>query len=101
MISVTENDNNSANIFLDGDLTIYVAEKFHQEMTGCLEKYQSINIDMSNVSEMDTSCYQILLRAKLISNRNNKKFTIDKQGEAAQQVFDLYNLNSVFEDQHG
>ena len=96
MISITEKDNNMASMALEGELTIYVAENFNKEMNQYLEKYQRIDVDLSNVSELDSSCYQVLLRARLLSLKNNKEFHIGSLSDSAQQVFDLYNLNDVF-----
>ncbi|MDH3325432.1 MAG: STAS domain-containing protein [Gammaproteobacteria bacterium] len=96
MISVIKEDENSIDIALDGDLTIYVADKFNQEISSYLNKYQCIDVDLSNVSELDTSCYQVLLRAKLLSNKNKKEFNIGSLSEKTQDVFELYNLNNVF-----
>ena len=96
MINVTEKEHNSASMSLEGELTIYAADKFHQELSGYMEKYQRIDVDMSNVSELDTSCYQILLRAKLLSLKNRKELHIGIMSDEAQQVFDLYNLSTVF-----
>jgi len=96
MISITEKENNCASLSLEGDLTIYAAEKFSKEMDECLNKYQRIDVDMSNVNELDTSCYQVLLRAKLQSLKSEKEFNIGSFSDESQQVFDLYNLNSVF-----
>jgi len=97
MISLTEVDHQSANLTLDGELTIYVAENFQQELNAYLSKYKKIKVDMSDVSELDTSCYQVLLRAKLLSKKNNTLFHIGKVSEEAKQVFDIYNLEDIFE----
>lgn len=97
MISVTEKDSNSINISLEGELNIYVANKFNLEMANYIEKYQQIDIDMSAVTELDTSCYQVLLRVKLLCMKNKKNFNIDNVSDQAQQIIDLYNLSNVIE----
>lgn len=95
MITINELDNESILMELEGELTIYVAEKFSQDMTKYLDKYQNINVDLSNVSEIDTSCYQVLLRAKLLSNKNNNKLELLNINENILPFFELYNLNDV------
>ena len=96
MISATERDKESVSLKLDGDLTIYVANKFNQEINEFLKKYECIDVDMSGVTEFDTSCYQILLRAKLLSIECNKILVLGDLSNECQQVFDMYNLESVF-----
>jgi len=96
MISVKEKENNAADLHLEGDLTICAADKFYQEMESLLKTYRRLDIDMSDVSEFDTSCYQVLLRAKLMSMKSNKELNIGSLSDQTQQVFDMYNLNQVF-----
>jgi len=97
MISVTEKDDGVATLDLEGDLTIYVADKFNQAMNTYLEKYRHIDVDMSQVSELDTSCYQVLLRAKLMSLQSGREMNVTSISDEAKQVFDLYNLATVFD----
>jgi len=96
MISVIEQDDSKINLALEGELSIYVVDDLNQQLDGYLQNYQAINIDMSNVSELDTSVYQVLLRAKLLSMNNNKELNIDNLNEVSQRVFDLYSLNDIF-----
>ncbi len=95
MITINERDSESIVMALEGELTIYVAEKFYQEMTEYLNKYKNIEVDLSKVSEIDTSCYQVLLRAKLLSDKSNNKLELKNISENVVQFFELYNLNDV------
>jgi len=97
MFSITEIDDKSVSMILDGDMTIYIADEFNRQLSECYSKYEKIEIDMSQVNELDTSCYQILLRARILTLKNQKQLSISNMSNSSTQVFDLYNQNDMFE----
>lgn len=96
MITIADSNENNATLVLEGELTIYAAENFYNELNSHLKNFKDITIDMTDVEELDTSCYQILLRAKLLAKKNNNAFNISKQSEATQQVFNMYDSEGLF-----
>lgn len=95
MISIEDRNNGNCLVSLTGELTIYEAAKLHGDLLDCLTKYENIDIDLSGVTELDTSCYQLLLQAKLKHSKENKQFHISAISDAASEVFELFNLNDV------
>ncbi|MCK4710996.1 MAG: STAS domain-containing protein, partial [Gammaproteobacteria bacterium] len=64
MLNNKKDKNGKCSIKLDGELDIYAAASFHKEFMPCLNDCESMVVDLSEVSEMDTSCFQVLIQAK-------------------------------------
>lgn len=85
-------------ITLDGELTIYNASAFKQELAPCLEDCKSIAFDLSAVTDMDTSCFQVLMQAKRECQKAEKEMKMVSHSPAVLEILDLYGMERFFGD---
>lgn len=80
------------------DLTIYNAMEQKQQLVKVLEADRTIELDLSQVGEIDTSGLQLLILAKREAARLNKELTIVAHSPAVRQTLDFCNLATFFGD---
>ena|SRR5690606_6209788 len=83
---------------LSGELTIQNAEPLKQELMALLDKGKSISIDLSDVSELDSSGVQLLYYAKQAAMGQQLNLELVNHSPAVVEVFELYRLAPVFGD---
>src|SRR5262245_2148106 len=81
-----------------GNMTIYEAAADKPVLLDALAKADDIEIDLSGVSEMDTSGLQLLILVKRESLKTGKRLSLTGHSEASLDVLDRYNLTSYFGD---
>lgn len=86
------------NIVIDEDMTIYNAAAQRQMLMEALAQCQEIDLDLSQVGEMDTAGFQILLLSKREAMKANKAFCLTSHSRAVTELLDLYNMASYFGD---
>lgn len=85
----------------DGELTIYTAEVAKKILLGNLDEVvESIALDLSNVSKLDTAGLQLLLFTKTIMADSNKHFYVKTSNEHVDGIFKLFDLNDQFMWEH-
>jgi anti-anti-sigma factor len=85
-------------ILVDGELTIYSAAEDLKGLLRALDRAASLEIDLSQVSEMDTAGLQLLLLVKREADRRGKAMRLVAHSAAALGVLDAYNLIGHFGD---
>lgn len=98
MINVKKKKTGLCEVELDGELTIYEATELSKELFKKLEKCKGVSINLSNVAELDTSCFQILVAAKRECDKREIEFTMNSHSPAVLDVMELYNMGSYFGD---
>lgn len=98
MIKVKKKKTGLCEVELDGELTIYEAAALKKELFKKMEKCKGVSINLSNVAELDTSCFQILMAAKSECDKNKVEFTMNSHSPAVLEVMELYNMGSYFGD---
>ena len=83
-------DDNEVHFSMTGDMTIYSIKKLKDLMLGELKKNSGIILDLSGISQADTSAFQLLLFLKREAEATEKKFKIDKISTRLESVFELY-----------
>lgn len=83
---------------LSGELTIQNAEPLKQGLLTLLDKGKSISIDLSEVSELDSSGVQLLYYAKQAALGRQLALELVNHSPAVVEVFELYRLAPVFGD---
>ncbi|TGM59861.1 STAS domain-containing protein [Leptospira adleri] len=86
-------------IWIEGELTIYDALELKGNFDEIFKQSNSIlEIDLSKISKLDTSCLQILLALKKEARR--KEFTIRfiNHSHAVLKLIDLYGLTGFLRD---
>lgn len=85
-------------VTLDGELSIYNAAAFKQELKPCLDDCKSIAFDLSAVTEMDTSCFQVLMQVKRECEKAGKEMQMVAHSPAVLEILDLYGMERFFGD---
>lgn len=99
-IKVTSNDGNYKALIED-DMTIYEANEQKKELLNALKKIkkdEQMEIDLSNVNEMDTAGLQVLLLIKRTAAKAKKIVLLVAHSPASLDVIDHYNLATYFGD---
>ena len=83
---------------LTEDMTIYNALDLKQKLDGVIEKHQNIELDLSQVAQIDAAGLQLLIFAKREATRLNKQMRITAHSKAVQETIDFCNLATDFGD---
>ncbi|TXT20679.1 MAG: STAS domain-containing protein [Gallionellaceae bacterium] len=81
-----------------GEMTIYHAAEMKGELLLCLERGAEVEIDLSEVGEIDTAGFQLLLLAKREAATAGKPLRLVAHSPATLEVLDLFNMASYFGD---
>jgi anti-anti-sigma factor len=84
---------------LTGELTIYTAAELKGRLLTALAAADPVEIDLSQVSEIDTAGLQLLMLAKREAAERGTPLTLTGHSHAVIECLDLCNLAAVFGDQ--
>lgn len=80
------------------DLTIYHAMDQKQQLMLALEGTEALELDLSQVGEMDTAGLQLLILVKREAALRNKQLAIVAHSPVVRQTIDFCNLAAFFGD---
>lgn len=80
------------------DLTIYHALELKQTLLEALSSTSDLELNLSQVSEMDTAGLQLLILLKKEAQRAGKSVRIVAHSQAVSAVIDFCNLAAEFGD---
>lgn len=80
------------------DLTIYHAMEQKQQLLDALARSGALELDLSQVAEMDTAGLQLLMLAKREAARLEKPLSIVAHSPVVLQTLDFCNLAAFFGD---
>jgi anti-sigma B factor antagonist len=80
------------------DLTIYHSLEQKQQLVSALEGSDGLELDLSQVGDIDTAGLQLLILGKREATRLNKTFSIVAHSPAVRQTLDFCNLATFFGD---
>lgn len=83
---------------VDGDVTIYTAADTKSRLMPLLEQCPELEIDLSQVSEMDSAGLQLLILAKRECAHRNGKLHLIGHSPAVLEVLDMCNMTAFFGD---
>jgi len=95
---MTKKQKSSSVFRIQGELTIYRAAALKQELLEFLDQHNSIDIDLSEVSEFDSAGIQILLLAKKTALSKEKSLRLVEHSTPVLEGLELLNLSSYFGD---
>jgi len=81
-----------------GDMTIYEAGETRDLFKDVLEKNNTINVNLSNVSEIDSSGIQLMVSLKKNAASKEKTVSFVSHSSAVVDLLDLFDLTSYFGD---
>ena len=82
----------SGHLALTGEMTIYEAAALKSQMLASLNASQGLEVDLSGVTELDTSGVQLMLLLKHEAEVANKSLKWVKHSQPVSQVLTLLNL---------
>ena len=83
---------------INEDMTIYNAAAQKQMLLDALANCQELDLDLSQVGEMDTAGFQILLLTKREALKAHKTVRLTAHSKAVTELLGLYNMASYFGD---
>ncbi len=93
-----ETKNGLSLLHIEGDMTIYTAAELKTELMIQLAKPGEREIDLSQVSEMDSAGLQILILAKRETARSGNQLRLTGHSRAVLDVLDICNMAFYFGD---
>ncbi|MCC5815198.1 MAG: STAS domain-containing protein [Leptospira sp.] len=99
-IKKTESDN-SVDISLVGEFTIYSVSELKNDFNKLFQKDRTqltLNLDLSQVTRIDTAAIQLLIALKLEFLRNHFSVNFINHSEAVIEAIELYGLMGFFGD---
>jgi len=81
-----------------GDMTIYEAGETLELFNNAISNSDSININLSNVSEIDSSGIQLMVSLKKNADSEDKTVNFISHSRAVVDLLDLFDLTSYFGD---
>jgi anti-anti-sigma factor len=87
-----------ARLIVDSPLTIYCVAEFKDQLLGGLMAAPVLELDLSQVAEIDSAGLQLLLLAKRESQRHQRTMRIIAHSPAVRSAIDFCNLNAFFGD---
>lgn len=95
---MTQTGQDPRRMAIEEDMTIYTAAAQKQKLLDALEGCRELDLDLSQVSEMDTAGFQVLLLTKREALKAGKTVRLSAHSKAVTDLLDLYNMASYFGD---
>ncbi|MBY0574261.1 MAG: STAS domain-containing protein [Undibacterium sp.] len=86
-------------IAITGELTIYTAATEKAHLQAFLDSDEDLEINLSQVTEMDTAGLQVLVLMKQAGLRLDKKIHYVMHSKAVIEILEMSNLTTSFGDQ--
>ncbi len=83
---------------LADDLTIYNAVEIKRRLLEAVRAPSALELDLSQVGEMDTAGFQVLILAKRESQRLGHDLRLVAHSQAVRDVLEIYNMLAYFGD---
>lgn len=83
---------------LTGDMNIYNAAELKKSLLQMINTAEHIELDLSQVTELDTAGLQVLVLAKREAVRNQRELKIVAHSAEVQEVLDLCGMVGWFGD---
>lgn len=84
---------------VDGELTIFTAAEQKTALLSFLAEGDDLELNLSNVSELDTAGLQLLILLKREAAQSSKRLRFVMHSSAVIDILELSNLTGVFGDQ--
>jgi anti-sigma B factor antagonist len=98
MTVATVYNNGTCCLGIDGEMTIYSAAELKGALLDGLNRCAQLEINLSQVSEMDSAGLQLLYLVKREAAHLNRNVSLVAHSPATLEVLDLYSMTSHFGD---
>lgn len=95
---VTEASEHGARMAVAGDMSIYHAAEMKQEFLKAAAEHAELEIDLAQVSELDTAGFQILVVTKREAQKHGHTLRFVGHSQPVRDVLELYRYESSFGD---
>jgi anti-anti-sigma factor len=89
-IRIDEKSHGNIHLDFDGEMTIYSVDKIKNVILDKMADAESIEADLSEVSRIDTSVFQLFLKAQIEAEEMDKSFKIVNPSRETRRIFNLY-----------
>ena len=89
---------NSPRLVITQDLTIYHALAQKSQLLDALGSGDTLELDLSQVAEIDTAGLQLLLLAKREANKAGKRMTLTAHSPVVRELIEFTHLGAHFGD---
>jgi anti-sigma B factor antagonist len=93
-----ENKNASSTLNIKGEMSIYRALELKQTLLDSVTKFEDLEVNLADVTELDTAGIQILMLAKRQAQETHRHFRLTAHSPAVLEVFEILNLAAYFGD---
>jgi anti-anti-sigma factor len=83
---------------LEGELCIYGAAELKDQLLGHLERCRQLEINLSEIEEIDSAGLQLLVLLKREANSSGKTLTLVSHSAATLEVLALVRMEAYFGD---
>lgn len=84
---------------IEGEMTIYRAAELKEVISHQIRRSDVIELELSQITEIDSSGLQLLVAAKLEAAKQNKQLHFIGHSKPVLEVIDLCDLSGFFGDQ--
>ena len=91
-------DNPVTRLAITGELTIYTAAELRQQLLDALATGQEVDVDLSQVSEIDSAGMQLMVAAKREAAGRNQLLHFTNHSQAVFDVLELCKLSGHLGD---
>lgn len=89
-----ETQDDTAQVSIDGELTIYTAAELAAQLLPCLGNMPRMTLELSQVTEMDGAGLQLLLMALREASKAGTELTLTGRSKAVTETLELCNLQA-------
>lgn len=83
---------------IEGEMTIYRAAELKQALMESLQQGGTLELDLSDVTEIDSAGLQLLMLAKTTAHANGGELKFASRSPAVLELIELLNLAAWFGD---
>ncbi len=95
---VAETQGGVTRLTVSGEMTIYEAASLKDDLLRAVAEHAEVEIDLSQVGELDTAGFQLLVLAKREALRAGRTLRLVEHSEPVREVLGLYRMESYFGD---
>ena len=92
MMIHVETEEGRRRLRIGGELNVYSAPELKRQLQDHLDAVPELEINLSQVGEMDTAGFQVLYLAKREAMKGGKTLRLTSHSPAVLEVMDLYNM---------
>ncbi|MET3131611.1 anti-sigma B factor antagonist [Oxalobacteraceae bacterium GrIS 1.11] len=98
MSTAPQRKGGTATLRIEGEMTIYRAAELKPVLLAALEQPDTLDVDLSAVTELDSSGVQLLMMAKKQAQQQGQNLQLLAHSPAVLDVMELLNLAAYFGD---